>query len=157
MRTSIKPFTKIISFKANNADTYQGSRQSVVLRDSAGVGLKCNYIYVEASGSAENYFAVELPLGGGEMSGIGGYHLSGSTEGNHLSNQDIMNGSGLVGGAAPINKGVVEVSLNPNEMVSSINIWNNDYTAPSLFFVTYGVMQPVQPVADVNKDVVRGT
>jgi hypothetical protein len=147
MRTTIRPFTKVIRFAGNNSVS---GKQQVDLVDSANVGLKCNYIYVEASSASFDHFAVELPLAGrGDISGLGAYLTSGS-------GKDIEAGSGLLGGVAPLTKGVVELSLHPQEAVSSINIWNNDFTTVSEFYVTYGVMQEINSLAD-RLDIPRGT
>ena len=122
MREYFRPYTLI----ATLADT---DASSITLKDSAGAALECNYIAVEASGAEPNaYYTVESNVG----------QTNYSAPGSHIGQV-----SGLVGGIASTQRGVVEYLLSDADRTSGIKIQLSEAGA-TYFFITYGQVSLVQ-------------
>jgi len=104
---------------------------SIVLKDTAGTLLDCNFVSVEASGeNTDAYFRVATD----PASSI-----------TPMSNYSDTSGalgttSGIVGGYASVNKGIVELLLSDKDRTSTIEIGLSEVGACK-FFITYGQVQ----------------
>jgi hypothetical protein len=127
METQFRPFSLACSLAG---DETNGS--GITLRDGTGTALKCNFVSIEASGSnADSYFRV-IPV---EASGALGHTHVQSVSG---SMNSML--SGVLGGYASTQKGVVEFLLSDADRTSLINIQCSEVGLTN-FFITYGQIQ----------------
>tara|TARA_R110000824_G_scaffold91939_1_gene223334 strand:- start:522 stop:956 length:435 start_codon:yes stop_codon:yes gene_type:complete len=130
MRQNFRPYS-ITSY--SDSITPSG----ITLTDSAGTPLKCNYVSVESSGQGgDGLFSVTLSSiqvsatqapGTGIAKPVPAAALQGIT-------------SGLIGGTAPDNKGVVEFVLSDADRVDTLYI-SQSTTGPTRYFINYGEVQ----------------
>jgi hypothetical protein len=125
METQFRPFSLACSL---TGDETNGS--GITLRDGIGTELKCNFVSIEASGSnADSYFRVTTEVPDGVRVDLG--TASGS--------MNTMT-SGVIGGYASTQKGVVEFLLSDADRTSLINIQCSEVGLTN-FFITYGQIQ----------------
>ena len=118
METQFRPFTKILTLGST-------ATSSVTLADTGNDSFKCNYVSVEGSGGAQAYFTVQ-------------YDAPSITT--PLANQTtppvLGDVSGVTGGIAKCNGGVVELLLPDADRPSSITVSQSD-TTNRLYLITY--------------------
>ena len=104
---------------------------SIVLKDTAGAALDCNFVSVEASGeNADAYFRVATDPAS-LITPMSNYSDTSGALGTT---------SGIVGGYASVNKGVVELLLSDKDRTSTVEI-GLDQVGDCKFFITYGQIQ----------------
>ena len=111
---------------------------SITLTDTLGNGLKCNFISVEASGeNPDAFFRVAIDPASSVTPLANFVAVSAA----------IGTTSGIVGGYASVNKGVVELLLADNDRTDTIQIQLDENGACN-FFITYGQVQHGNPGRD---------
>ena len=125
MEAQFRPYGMII----NGADA---TASSVVLRDTGGDPLKCNFISVEASG--ENPDALYRAAFDSNSQTTPVAHYTNTVDSPGIST------SGIVGGYASVNKGVVEFLLADCDRTDTVQL-QLDQTGECIFFITYGQVQ----------------
>jgi len=104
---------------------------SIVLRDTAGDPLKCNFISVEASGeNPDAFYRVGIQTGS-QTTPLSDYVDTSAS---------IGATSGVIGGYSTVNKGVVEFLLADIDRSSVIKL-ELDEDGDCNFFITYGQVQ----------------
>tara|TARA_R110001583_G_scaffold22132_21_gene83308 strand:- start:3767 stop:4204 length:438 start_codon:yes stop_codon:yes gene_type:complete len=138
MEAQFRPFSMAITLAGDEV-----SPSSVTLRDTAGTALKSNFISVEASGeNGDAYFSVAIDPGDNPASLVTPKSLNvdaSTAMGSTLS--------GICGGFASVNKGVVEYLLSDADRASIIAI-QLDQIGACNFFITYGQVQHGNPGRD---------
>lgn len=126
MREAYRPFTKLVSVTG-------GDPVEVVLHDSAGNALECNYIEVVnvSGGSNADYFLV-VP----EISTSRSYGDMPEASGITLNDT-----SGVVGQLVSNSTGTVTISLNSPDLASKIKISHNGGSSVTAYAINYGVVQ----------------
>jgi hypothetical protein len=111
----------------------------VTLTDSAGTPLKCNYVSVESSGQGgDGFFSVTLSSIQVSAAAAPGTGLLAGAPVPAAALEGIT--SGLIGGTAPDNKGVVEFVLSDADRVDTIHI-SQSTAGPTRYFINYGEVQ----------------
>ena len=125
METQFRPYGMVIQIADATAS-------GVVLRDTSGVPLACNFISVEASGENPDayYRAAISPVG--ITTPVAGAKTAALSLG--------FTTSGIVGGYASVNKGVVEFLLHDKDRSNAVTL-QLDETGITNFFITYGQIQ----------------
>tara|TARA_R100001163_G_C5028336_1_gene169308 strand:- start:687 stop:1103 length:417 start_codon:yes stop_codon:yes gene_type:complete len=124
MEIQFRPY----ALTANLSDT---DASSITLRDTSGTALQCNFISVEASGeNPDAYFRVAMDV----VSAITPLDNYVATSGS------VGATSGVVGGYASVNKGVVELLLSDRDRTDTIQLQLNEDGVCN-FFITYGQVQ----------------
>jgi hypothetical protein len=143
MEAQFRPFSMVMTLAGNEVNP-----SGVTLRDSAGTALKCNFISVEASGeNPDAYFSVAINPGddAGKLTTPAVNNLDASTAlGNMVS--------GVCGGYASVNKGVVEYLLSDADRASIINL-QLDQVGACIFFITYGQVQAGNRLRDNERNI----
>ena len=125
MEIQFRPY----ALTANLATT---DASSITLRDTGGTPLQCNFISVEASGeNPDAYFRVAMDTGTSSVTPVAGYVATSGSVGAT---------SGVVGGYASVNKGVVELLLSDRDRTDTIQL-QLDENGTCNFFITYGQVQ----------------
>lgn len=134
METQFRPYTKHVLLETTAAS-------SITLADSADDSTKFNFVSIEGSGGGTSMFSVVLDLGT-------------STTADNQSTATTMLGdtSGITGGIAKTNGGVVEFLLSDADRVDTILLSQNT-TSPVQYFVTYGQIQVGNPLRDNERPV----
>ena len=134
METQFRPYTKHVLLQTTTAS-------SITLADSADDSTKFNFVSIEGSGGGTSMFSVVLDLGT-------------STTADNQSTATTMLGdtSGITGGIAKTNGGVVEFLLSDADRVDTILLSQNT-TSPVQYFVTYGQIQVGNPLRDNERPV----
>jgi hypothetical protein len=125
METQFRPFSQVIQISNTTAS-------GLLLKDTAGSGLHCNFISIEASGANPDAYyraAISPP---NITTPIGGTSSAAASLGNTTS--------GVVGGYASVNKGVVEFLLHDCDRVNEVTLQLDEAGATN-FFITYGQIQ----------------
>ena len=143
MEAQFRPFSMAMSLAGNEV-----SPSSVTLRDTAGTALKCNFISVEASGeNPDAYFSVATNPGDNPAALVTAKSLNADTSSAMGSTL-----SGICGGFASVNKGVVEYLLSDADRASVIDI-QLDQVGACNFFLTYGQVQHGNPGRDNERPI----
>lgn len=134
METQFRPYTKIAQLTTTTAS-------SITLADTNDDLTKFNFVSVEGSGGGTSMFAVVLDLGT-------------STAASTQSTANTMLGdtSGITGGVAKTNGGVVEFLLSDADRVNTI-LLSQSTTSPVQYFITYGQIQVGNPLRDNERPV----
>ena len=111
---------------------------SIVLRDTAGNPLKCNFISVEASGENPDAFYRVGMQTGSQTTPLSNYVDTSAS---------IGTTSGVIGGYSTVNKGVVELLLSDVDRTDTIKL-ELDEDGVCNFFITYGQVQAGNRVRD---------
>ena len=120
------------------ADLPYTAPSSIALVDTAGTALKCNFISVEASGeNPDAYFRVAMDSAS-QATPVANY-VDCSAPGTQAS--------GVVGGYASVNKGVVEFLLSDVDRTDTIKLELSE-NGDCKFFITYGQVQAGNRVRD---------
>tara|TARA_R110002110_G_scaffold64574_2_gene178395 strand:- start:674 stop:1093 length:420 start_codon:yes stop_codon:yes gene_type:complete len=137
MREFFRPYTLIAQL--TNTDV-----SSVTLTDSAGTALKSNFVSVEtSSGSNDAWVSVTA-------SSISVAQARNDTV--PPASALLSTVSGLIGGVAPSNKGVVEFVLSDADRVDTLDLsLSEDETVN--FFITYGQVQTGNPLRDGERPI----
>jgi hypothetical protein len=124
MEIQFRPFGLVAQLPTTDAS-------SIKLRDSAGELLACNFVSVEASGeNPDAFFRVATDP---DSSGTPFRNAT-------ATSATIGVTSGIVGGFASVNKGVVELLLADKDRTDTIQI-QLDEDGVCNFFITYGQVQ----------------
>ena len=137
MREFFRPYT--IVAQLTNTDV-----SSVTLADSAGTALKSNFVSVETS-SANNTAWASVTASSISVS---------AARAGVVPPASALLGtvSGLIGGVAPSNKGVVEFVLSDADRVDTLDLsLSEDETVN--FFITYGQVQTGNPLRDGERPI----
>tara|TARA_R110001583_G_scaffold4340_3_gene25136 strand:- start:1155 stop:1574 length:420 start_codon:yes stop_codon:yes gene_type:complete len=125
METQFRPYSMVIQIADATAS-------GVSLKDTAGSSLACNFISVEASGAnPDAYFRAAISPAG-ITTPVAGARTAALSLGTTTS--------GIVGGYASVNKGVVEFLLHDQDRASEVNL-QLDESGTTNFFITYGQIQ----------------
>ena len=124
MEAQFRPYGMV----ATLADT---DASSITLKDTAGNGLKCNFISVEASGANPDAFFRVAIQAASSVTQLNDYIATSAS---------IGSTSGIVGGYASVNKGVVELLLSDLDRSDTIQL-QLDENGVCNFFITYGQVQ----------------
>tara|TARA_R110000796_G_scaffold93354_1_gene197856 strand:- start:972 stop:1400 length:429 start_codon:yes stop_codon:yes gene_type:complete len=128
METQFRPFSLACSLIG---DETNGS--GITLRDGVGTALKCNFVSIEASGSnSDSYFRVTTEVPATDSL----FEFGQSTASGAMNTMT----SGVIGGYASTQKGVVEFLLSDADRTSLINIQCSEVGLTN-FFITYGQIQ----------------
>lgn len=134
METQFRPYSKILTLGST-------STSSVTLADTGDTAFACNFVSVACSGSNNAYFTVQ-------------YDADNVTT--PLANQSkpcvLGDTSGITGGIAKTNGGVVELLLADNDRPTSVTISQSD-TQDRLYMITYGQIQSGNPLRDNERPV----
>ena len=125
MEVQFRPYSLVANLSTTDAS-------SIALNDTAGNPIECNFIAVEASGANTQAFyrAAAHPAG-----------ASGTPLANYASVATALGTtSGIVGGYASVNKGVVELLLSDADRSSTVQLQLNE-GGSTYFFITYGQIQ----------------
>lgn len=132
MRETYRPFSKYVSITG-------GTAVEVTLHDSSGVALECNYIEVEpVSGNTANAMFMAVP----DIPTSKAY-----ADMPTASSITLNDTSGIVGGLASANTGVVTLSLNSPDLTSKVKI-SQDVDRTITYAVRYGVVQMANDLKD---------
>ena len=131
MEAQFRPYGLTATLANTNAS-------SITLKDTAGTPLNCNFISVEASGeNPDAYYRVAMEPAS-----------SVTPLANFVDTSASMGAtSGIVGGYASVNKGVVEFLLADVDRTSTIQIQLDENGACN-FFITYGQVHHGNPGRD---------
>jgi hypothetical protein len=137
MREYFRPYTLVAQL--TNTDV-----SSVTLTDSAGTALKSNFVSVETSSAA----------------GISWASVTASSISTEQSRNNTVppassllgNTSGLIGGVAPSNKGVVEFVLSDADRVDTLALSLSENETVN-FYITYGQVQTGNPLRDGERPI----
>jgi hypothetical protein len=137
MREFFRPYTLV----AELTDT---DVSSVTLTDSAGDALKSNFVSVETSSvDTDAWVSVTASSISTEQSRNNTVPPASALLGNT---------SGLIGGVAPANKGVVEFVLSDADRVDTLAL-SMSRDATVRFFITYGQVQTGNPLRDGERPI----
>lgn len=136
MRQAFRPYVKLVELPT-------ASPVTVSLTDSSGTAIDCNYIQVEAVsghtvGNSGHYFLV-VPNGLSTAEGEANFPDASAIPNNSAS--------GIAGGIAIVETGIVVLSLAPSDVSNSIRISQAD-AHPHTFAVTYGNVRVTNSFAD---------
>jgi len=137
MREFFRPYT--IVAQLTNTDV-----SSVTLADSTGTALKSNFVSVETS-SANSAAWVSVTASSINVA---------QARNNTVPPASALLGtvSGLIGGVAPSNKGVVEFVLSDADRVNTLYLsLSEDQTVN--FLITYGQVQTGNPLRDGERPI----
>jgi hypothetical protein len=132
MQIQFRPYSLVASLTTTDPS-------SIALNDTAGNPIECNFISVEAStaGVARGqFFRVGIDVGASTP--LANYHDTSTIVGTT---------SGVVGGYAPVNKGVVELLLSDHDRTSTVELQQNE-NGTGTYFITYGQIQNGNPARD---------
>lgn len=109
----------------------------ITLTDSAGTPLHCNYVSVESSGQGgDGFFSVTL-----SSIQVSAVRAPGTGITKPVPAAALLGiASGLIGGTASDNKGVVEFVLSDADRVDTIHI-SQSTAGPTRYFINYGEVQ----------------
>jgi|TARA_A100000172_G_scaffold42715_1_gene26178 hypothetical protein len=125
METQFKPYGLAIQLTVTDTS-------SVVLRDTGGNALKCNYVSVEASGeNPDAFFRVAIDANS-QTTPVANTTTTSSVLG--------VTTSGICGGYASVNKGIVELLLADTDRTDTLEV-SLDENGACNFFITYGQIQ----------------
>ena len=118
------------------------AQDAIELKDSGGNRLKCNFVSVEASGDGSDaYFRVAVNPGDRLEEASAGGTLTTPVASSETPAAALGTvASGICGGYASVNKGVVEYLLSDSDRVSKIYIQQSE-AANTNFWITYGQIQ----------------
>tara|TARA_R110000751_G_scaffold298605_1_gene408703 strand:- start:108 stop:524 length:417 start_codon:yes stop_codon:yes gene_type:complete len=134
METQFRPYGLVVSLPDTNPS-------SITLKDTEGEALKCNFISVEASGeNPDAFFRVAMDAQS-QFTPMANYVSTSAT---------IGSTSGVIGGYASVNKGVVEFLLADGDRTSTIQLQLDEDGACN-FFVNYGQIQHGNGLRDNNR------
>jgi len=127
MREQFRPYTLV-------ADITETTPSSITLTDSEGTALECNFVSVEGSSNSDAFFSVILSSIQVEA-GVLSKHAA------------TMQGtvSGVIGGTARLQQGVVEFVLSDGDRVSEITISQNTGD-DARYFINYGEVYTGNPL-----------
>ena len=132
MRETYRPFSKYVSITGTGA-------VEVTLHDSSGVALECNYIEVEpVSGTADSVMFMVVP----DIPTSRAYASMPTA-----ATITLNDTSGIVGGLASANTGVVTLSLASPDLTSKVKI-SHDTAGTIAYAVRYGVVQMANNLKD---------
>tara|TARA_R100001163_G_scaffold60369_1_gene49614 strand:+ start:1590 stop:2006 length:417 start_codon:yes stop_codon:yes gene_type:complete len=136
MEAQFRPYSIVSQLSTTDAS-------SIALKDTSGTALKANFISVEASGeNPDSFFRVAIDSAS-QTTKVANYVATSAT---------IGTTSGIVGGYASVNKGVVELLLADCDRTDTIQI-QLDENGICNFFITYGQVQAGNRVRDNNRPV----
>ena len=136
MEAQFRPYSLVAQLSTTDAS-------SIALKDTAGTNLKSNFISVEASGENPDAFFRVAVQSASQTTKMSEYVATSAT---------IGTTSGVVGGYASVNKGVVELLLADCDRSDTIQI-QLDENGVCNFFITYGQVQAGNRVRDNNRPV----
>tara|TARA_A100000172_G_scaffold76237_2_gene59576 strand:- start:1089 stop:1508 length:420 start_codon:yes stop_codon:yes gene_type:complete len=125
METQFRPYSMVLQIADATAS-------GVSLKDTAGSGLHCNFISVEASGENPDAYYRAAISPAGITTPVTGAKTAALSLGHDAS--------GIVGGYASVNKGVVEFLLHDKDRANGITLQLSEAGATN-FFITYGQIQ----------------
>lgn len=147
METQFRPFALVTQQSGSVAAS------SIVLKDTGGNELACNFISVEASGeNPDAYFRVITNPGARDIGGNMGSRLITPMANSSDTSGALGDTSGIVGGYSSVNKGVVELLLADGDRTSVIEIGLSE-AGTCNFFITYGQIQAGNVMADNERPV----
>ena len=138
MRSGLKSFVKVMDLASTQIS-------SVEFRDTGGTVIPCNYFSVQcrnvsaASDDEHGFFFVAPSSNSTTIYGT-----------NVLASATSETGAGA-GGLAGTADATVEMSLLPPDRVTGITV-SNSLGSKGRFIVTYGNIQPVNPLRDSRTD-----
>ena len=134
MREQFRPYTLV-------ADLATLEPSSIALTDSAGTALKSNYVSVQASanGTPTLYSVILSSL-----------NVSAGSADTRWASDMIGSVSGVPGGTATTDKGIVEFVLADHDRVSEITISQRS-TASVTYFINYGQVWTGNPMRDRDR------
>ena len=133
MREYLRPFTKIVTVSDQDKVT-------VVLDDTAGTNIDCNYMTVTSvSGGGAGYFQV-LPIG---PAGLGVGPVTQVAASGMTSNS----GSGICGLVGNSENGSVTLSLGVFDKCQALYLSQNNNT-PTMYAISYGTVNLSNPRGD---------
>ena len=124
MEIQFRPYGLVAQLPDTNAS-------SISLNDTAGSALDCNFISVEASGENPDAFFRVAVAPASSVTPVAHSAATSAT---------IGQTSGIVGGFASVNKGVVELLLSDQDRTRTIQL-QLDEDGICNFFITYGQVQ----------------
>ena len=134
METQFRPYGMVATLSTTDSS-------AIVLTDTAGTALKCNFISVEASGeNPDAFFRVGMDAQSQAVPVASYPATSGS----------IGETAGIIGGFASVNKGVVEFLLADGDRPSTIHLQLDEAGACN-FFINYGQIQHGNGLRDNNR------
>ena len=135
METQFRPCGMVVQIADATAS-------GLTLRDTEGEVLKCNFISVEASGeNPDAYFRVGMDAQS-QATPVSNYKTAALSLG--------VTTSGVIGGYASVNKGVVEFLLADGDRTDTINL-QLDEAGSCNFFINYGQIQHGNGLRDNNR------
>lgn len=124
MEVQFKPYGLVVALDETHAS-------SITLRDTGGTPLECNFISVEASGENPDAFFRVAYQSASSTTPLTAFVATSAT---------IGTTSGVTGGYASVNKGVVEFLLADKDRTDTIQLQLDENGACN-FFITYGQIQ----------------
>ena len=136
MREHFRPYSLVAQLSNTNVS-------SINLTDSAGTALACNYVSVEGSGDGVGWFSVAASS----------ISVAAATD-NNVQPASALLGitSGLIGGIAPMSKGVVQFVLSDADRVSQLDLSLNTNDVTNLM-ISYGQVQTGNPLRDGERPI----
>jgi len=134
MREQFRPYTLVAKLA-----TLEPS--SITLTDSAGTALKSNYVSVEASATATGALYSVI---------LSSLNVSAGSADTRWASDMIGSVSGVPGGAATTEKGIVEFVLADNDRVSEITI-SQETTDSVTYLINYGQVWTGNPLRDAER------
>ena len=136
MEAQFRPYGLVVSLDETHAS-------SIVLRDTEGSRLKCNFISVEASGENPDAFFRVAYEPASSVTPMANFVATSAT---------IGTTSGIVGGYSTVNKGVVEFLLADAERPDTIQL-QLDEDGACKFFITYGQVKAGNRIRDNERPI----
>lgn len=136
MEAQFRPYSLVATLDDTDAS-------SIVLRDTAGDALHCNFVSIEASGENPDAFFRAAMESAGQTTPL---------TNNTATSAIIGTTSGIVGGYASVNKGVVEFLLSDADRVNTVQL-QLDQDGDCNFFITYGQVQAGNRVRDNQRPI----
>jgi hypothetical protein len=130
METQFRPYTLVATLDTTTAS-------SIELRDTNNDLLDCNYISVECSGGNNNFFAISYDAP----------NIVTPAANQSTANSLIGDTSGITGGIAKSNGGIVELLLSDADRVNTIKLSQNTNQA-QLYIITYAQVQTGNTLRD---------
>lgn len=124
MEAQFRPYGMVATLANTDAS-------SIILKDTGGTPLFSNFISVEASGANPDAFFRVAIQPASSVTQLNDYVATSAALGTT---------SGIVGGYASVNKGVVELLLSDEDRASVIQL-QLDENGVCNFFITYGQVQ----------------
>jgi hypothetical protein len=137
MREHFRPYTLVAQL--TNTDV-----SAVALTDSAGTPLKSNFVSVETSSDTSDAWASVT---------VSSISVSAARAGVVPPASALLgNVSGLIGGVAPTNKGVVEFVLGDADRVNTLYLSLSEDEIVN-FYITYGQVKSGNPIRDDERPI----